>query len=94
MQWTQSAPLKRADDCPGYTASNVQKTDRGITADLTLAGAECNVYGTDLHDLKFEASYQTGELRNMLLGLLTSPSNNFRKLYRGRIALSTSADNK
>jgi alpha-glucosidase len=61
VQWTQSAPLKRADDCPGYTASNVENTDGGITADLTLAGAACNVYGTDLHDLKFEASYQTGE---------------------------------
>lgn len=62
VHWTQSAPLRRADDCPGYTASNVQNTEGGITADLTLAGAECNVYGTDLHDLKFEASYQTGEL--------------------------------
>jgi len=63
IQWTQSAPLKRADQCPGYTASNVQKTTGGITADLTLAGGECNIYGKDLHDLKFEASYQTGKLQ-------------------------------
>lgn len=61
-QWTQSAPLKGADQCPGYTASNVQKTKGGITADLTLTGAECNIYGKDIHDLKFEASYQTGKL--------------------------------
>ena len=70
VKWTQSMPLRRADACPGFTASNVQKTDGGITADLTLAGAECNVYGTDLHDLKFEASYQTGELVHRLCMLL------------------------
>lgn len=66
MQWTQSAPLKIADRCPGYTASNVQKTTGGVTVDLTLAGAECNVYGKDLHDLKFEASYQTGKLQHYM----------------------------
>ncbi|KAL1593124.1 hypothetical protein SLS60_010731 [Paraconiothyrium brasiliense] len=67
LQWTQSAPLRRADDCPGYKASNVQKTDGGITADLALAGAECNVYGTDLHDLKFEASYQTDSRLHVII---------------------------
>lgn len=61
VQWSRSAPFKIAEDCPGYTASNVQKSDSGITADLTLAGAACDVYGTDLIDLKFEASYQTGK---------------------------------
>ena len=61
VQSTLSVPLKRADDCPGYKASNVEKTDGGITADLTLAGVGCNVYGNDLQDLKFEASYQTGK---------------------------------
>ncbi|OAG09494.1 uncharacterized protein CC84DRAFT_1202211 [Paraphaeosphaeria sporulosa] len=67
VPWTQSAPVRRVDECPGYTASNVQNTDRGITADLTLAGAECNVYGTDLHDLKFEASYQTDSRLHVII---------------------------
>ncbi|KAI1389954.1 glycoside hydrolase family 31 protein [Hypoxylon trugodes] len=45
--------------CPGYTASNVIKTASGLTADLTLAGEACNVYGTDLKDLTLEVSYDT-----------------------------------
>ncbi|KAI2469457.1 glycoside hydrolase family 31 protein [Annulohypoxylon bovei var. microspora] len=45
--------------CPGYTASNVVKTASGLTADLTLAGDACNVYGTDLKDLTLEVSYDT-----------------------------------
>ncbi|OTA70412.1 glycoside hydrolase family 31 protein [Hypoxylon sp. EC38] len=45
--------------CPGYTASNVVKTAAGLTADLTLAGEACNVYGTDLKDLTLEVSYDT-----------------------------------
>ncbi|KAI1402580.1 glycoside hydrolase family 31 protein [Hypoxylon fuscum] len=45
--------------CPGYTASNIVKTASGLTADLTLAGEGCNVYGTDLEDLTLEVSYDT-----------------------------------
>ncbi|KAI1778152.1 glycoside hydrolase family 31 protein [Hypoxylon cercidicola] len=45
--------------CPGYTASNVVKTASGLTADLTLAGEACNVYGADLQDLTLEVSYDT-----------------------------------
>ncbi|KAI1502595.1 family 31 glycosyl hydrolase [Biscogniauxia marginata] len=45
--------------CPGYTASNIQTTASGLTADLTLAGEACNVYGTDLEDLSLEVSYDT-----------------------------------
>ncbi|KAI0885492.1 glycoside hydrolase family 31 protein [Annulohypoxylon maeteangense] len=45
--------------CPGYKASNVVKTASGLTADLTLAGAACNVYGTDVKDLTLEVSYDT-----------------------------------
>lgn len=52
----------RADtqQCPGYKASNVQQTDRSLTADLTLAGKPCNTYGTDLQNLKLLVEYQTG----------------------------------
>ncbi|KAI1641298.1 family 31 glycosyl hydrolase [Biscogniauxia mediterranea] len=45
--------------CPGYAASNIKTTVSGLTADLTLAGEACNVYGTDLEDLTLEVSYDT-----------------------------------
>jgi alpha-glucosidase len=48
--------------CPGYTASRVQTTASGLTADLTLAGKACNVYGTDLKDLTLEVVYETSRL--------------------------------
>lgn len=47
------------DDCPGYTASNVVEGDGKLTADLSLAGTACNIYGTDLKDLKLLVEYQT-----------------------------------
>lgn len=50
--------------CPGYTASNVKSTALGLTADLTLAGEACNVYGTDLKDLVLDVSYDTGKLQS------------------------------
>ncbi|KAF1831896.1 hypothetical protein BDW02DRAFT_504169 [Decorospora gaudefroyi] len=46
-------------DCPGYTASNVQDNGSKVTADLSLAGTACNVYGDDLNDLRLEVEYQT-----------------------------------
>ena len=48
--------------CPGYTASNVQTTSSGLTADLALAGKACNVYGTDLEDLTLTVEYQAGKV--------------------------------
>lgn len=50
-------------NCPGYNASNVRVTPTGVTADLTLAGAACNVYGTDLPNLILQVTYQTGKLK-------------------------------
>lgn len=47
--------------CPGYKASKVKATDTGLTAELTLAGKACNVYGTDLKDLILEVTYETGK---------------------------------
>lgn len=47
-------------DCPGYSANNIKTTDGGMTADLSLAGDACNIYGKDLPDLKFMVEYQTG----------------------------------
>jgi alpha-glucosidase len=47
------------ENCPGYAASNVVKTDSTLTADLTLAGDACNVYSEDIQDLKLVVEYQT-----------------------------------
>ncbi|CAG9982075.1 unnamed protein product [Clonostachys byssicola] len=47
--------------CPGYTASNVQTTDYGLTADLSLAGEACNAYGDDLKDLILEVTYEADQ---------------------------------
>ncbi len=47
--------------CPGYKASNTKIGQSGLTADLTLAGPPCNIYGTDLTDLVLEVSYETGK---------------------------------
>lgn len=57
--------LPRADDplasCPGYKASNVKTTASTLTADLSLAGSACHVYGTDLTSLTLSVVYETGK---------------------------------
>lgn len=47
------------ESCPGYSASNVQTTSTGLTADLTLAGAACNVFGDDVRDLRLLVNYDS-----------------------------------
>ena len=47
--------------CPGYTASNVTRTQYGLTAVLTLAGPACNVYGTDIDALNLTVEYQSAD---------------------------------
>lgn len=64
-------PRAGSPSCPGYKASNVQKSARSLTADLTLAGAPCNSYGKDLEDLKLLVEYQTGECSRMNQEILT-----------------------
>lgn len=49
------------ESCPGYAASNVRTNVNGLTADLTLAGAPCNAFGTDIQDLKLKIEYQSLE---------------------------------
>lgn len=49
------------DVCPGYKASNVHETSNAITADLTLAGDACNVYGNEIADLTLSVEYQSKE---------------------------------
>ena len=47
-------------DCPGYSVSNIIEAGGILTADLKLAGDACDIYGTDLVDLKLLVEYQTG----------------------------------
>lgn len=54
------ARAANASACPGYTATNIDVTDSGLTADLTLAGAACNAYSEDLQELKLVVEHQTG----------------------------------
>ncbi|KAK4551744.1 hypothetical protein LTR86_010937 [Recurvomyces mirabilis] len=53
--------------CPGYKASNVKTSSTGMTADLSLAGAACNAYGTDLTDLILTVEYQTDQRLHVLI---------------------------
>lgn len=46
--------------CPGYNAANVQQSGCSITAELSLAGAACNAYGTDIQNLLLTATYDSG----------------------------------
>lgn len=55
-----SATAATIDDCPGYTLSNLVQSQSSWTADLSLSGDACNVYGTDIKDLKLLVEYQTG----------------------------------
>ena len=47
--------------CPGYSGSNVIRTDAGLTATLTLAGKPCNLYGTDVEFLNLTVEYQSAD---------------------------------
>lgn len=47
--------------CPGYTASSVQSTSYGFTADLDLAGTACNLYGNDIEALTLLVEYQAAD---------------------------------
>ena len=50
----------KLDKCPGYSASNVQTSESGLTADLKLAGPACNAYSDDLEDLVLSVTYESG----------------------------------
>ncbi|PSR97618.1 glycosyl hydrolases family 31-domain-containing protein [Coniella lustricola] len=58
---TASAPTLNDDPavaCPGYGASNVQTTSTSLSANLTLAGTPCHVYGQDIQDLTLQVTYE------------------------------------
>ena len=56
-----SQAVNAQDVCPGYVASNVVHNSYGFTADLSLAGAACNVYGTDIDALSLTVEYQSAD---------------------------------
>jgi len=47
--------------CPGYKASSVATTSYGLTAQLSIAGAACNLYGTDIDALSLKVEYQSSD---------------------------------
>ena len=51
--------------CPGYTGSDVTRTNLGLTATLSLAGPACNVYGTDIETLSLTVEYQSADRLNV-----------------------------
>jgi alpha-glucosidase len=53
--------------CPGYKASNVKESSRGLTATLKLAGKPCNVYGTDVDSLDLSIEYLADDRLNVQL---------------------------
>jgi len=53
------AAVAPQDVCSGYSLSNVQKTDRGLTGSLTLSGPACDVYGRDYTNLTLTVYYDT-----------------------------------
>jgi len=50
------------DACPGYKATNVKSYGSTLTADLSLAGKACNVFGTDIQRLELHVTYETGTI--------------------------------
>ena len=69
------SPRASADplaSCPGYKASNVKTSFSTLTADLSLAGKACNIYGDDLKSLTLTVEYQTGRAYSPLLPRIPS----------------------
>ncbi len=52
----------KLDACPGYRATNVKTNGGQLTADLTLAGQACNVFGGDVPNLSLSVTYETSKV--------------------------------
>ncbi|KAJ5088564.1 alpha/beta-glucosidase agdC [Penicillium angulare] len=55
------------DQCPGYNAINIIEHDNSLTADLVLAGDACDLYGSDLLNLKLLVEYQTDNRLHVII---------------------------
>jgi alpha-glucosidase len=51
--------------CPGYKASDVANSSRGLTAILKLAGEPCNAYGVDVESLNLTVEFQSEDRLNI-----------------------------
>lgn len=68
------------EECPGYIASGVKESVSGLTADLTLAGPACNVYGNEIQHLRLTVEYQAEDrLSVRIIPKYLAPAN--RSLY-------------
>lgn len=54
-----------AQRCPGYKATGIQYKANGFTADLNIAGANCQAFGNDIANLKLLVEYQTQDRLNV-----------------------------
>ena len=59
LSFAISAHASALSSCPGYSASNVETSATGLTADLHLAGAACDAYGRDLDGLKLAVAVES-----------------------------------
>ncbi|KAF8884147.1 glycosyl hydrolases family 31-domain-containing protein [Infundibulicybe gibba] len=46
-------------NCPGYTLGSLSESQNGLTARLSLAGPACNAFGTDIHNLTIQVTYES-----------------------------------
>ncbi|KAJ2490818.1 hypothetical protein IWW37_002818 [Coemansia sp. RSA 2050] len=53
------APHTQPATCPGYVAGNTSQTGDGFTAELTLAGPPCALYGRDIKRLRLGVRFDT-----------------------------------
>ncbi|KAF8528914.1 glycoside hydrolase family 31 protein [Hysterangium stoloniferum] len=54
----QQVNASSIDSCPGYAAINIRTTRSSLTADLSLAGTPCNVFGQDVETLALSVVYE------------------------------------
>ncbi|KAL2882880.1 hypothetical protein SGCOL_001570 [Colletotrichum sp. CLE4] len=81
--------------CPGYTASNVQTTSHGFTANLDLAGSACNLYGNDVEALTLVVDYlATDRLHVQVLPRYLGAENNTWFILPEEFVPKPSADGK
>jgi alpha-glucosidase len=79
--------------CPGYKASNVVNGTQGFTANLTIAGTNCQAYGNDIADLTLEVSYQAkGRLNVRIYPKYLVTENVTQYLIPGDIVLQPCPD--
>ena len=69
--WVDPAVL---NDCPGYKAENVLSDGSTLTADLSLDGEPCNVFGADIQQLKLEVTHETGPSSVLVVPLKSTDS--------------------